>query len=287
MRPGMQRFGEQRALNLGGEMQLAIQARLLGGFAIQPRAFDGRRGFAGNLFERASRRSRHQLPALAAVEIQHPEGPLFALAGGIFEIPDDAQRRAQDVANTEGDGTQMLHRDVAVHQIGDNSLAAGREDFLRNLLARREGLARQRFLAARPRDLELEIPFRARKHDEPAFGACRFNRRVHDEHQHFVEHARRPEAAQPIEQRRQWPEVDHIRAMAGTRVGLIVREKHHLGAAVVPQPDSVSMLQRPLGHLFAVHEGSTARSAISQHETSVIQADDLGVLARHVGAARA
>ena len=71
------------------------------------------------------------------------------------------------------------------------------------------------------------------------------------------------------------------------RVGRIVREEHELGAAASAEPDLVAMPQRPLGDLLVVDERAAARPAILQHEPAVFELNDLGVLARHVGADRA
>src|SRR5262245_25379241 len=47
------------------------------------------------------------------------------------------------------------------------------------------------------------------------------------------------------------------------------------------------MTERPLGDLLIVDERAASRAAILQHERTVIEAYDFGVLARHVGADRA
>ena len=48
-----------------------------------------------------------------------------------------------------------------------------------------------------------------------------------------------------------------------------------------------AMMQRPLGHLFVVHERAAAGPAIPQHEPAVFALNDFRMLARHVGAERA
>jgi hypothetical protein len=67
----------------------------------------------------------------------------------------------------------MLPGRISLAQIGDDPLLSSLEHLLRNLLAGRERLARQCHLAARSRDLELELSFRIREHDEAALGAGR------------------------------------------------------------------------------------------------------------------
>ena len=95
-----------------------------------------------------------------------------------------------------------------------------------------------------------------------------------------------PESAQPIEQRRQRPEIDDARRVARMRLGASSARKIISRAAAASQANLVAMAQRPLGDLLVVDERAASRPAILQHEPSVVQPDDFGVLARHVGADR-
>ena len=187
------------------------------------------------------------------------------------------------MADAERNGPEVLSREIAVQQIRDDALAAGGEHFLWNLLAGGERLSRQRHLAACARDLELELPFRIRQHDEAALGAGGVDGRVHHENQHFIEQARRAQSPQSIEQRRQRPEVDDARGVTGVGVGRVVEQEDHLDAATAAEPDRVAMTERPFRDLIAVDERAAARAAILQYERS-IDLDDFGVLARHIGA---
>ena len=136
----LHRFGKQRALDFGGELQLALHPRLLRRFAIEPRAFDRRRGFSGDRLERAARGARHQLPLLAAVEVQHADRALLGVGARLIEVPHDPQWRAEDVADAQRDGAEMLPGKIALAQVGDDPLVPGLEHLLRNLLARGERL---------------------------------------------------------------------------------------------------------------------------------------------------
>ena len=97
-----------------------------------------------------------QRAALAAVEIQHADDLVGAFLLGAFDVAHQAQRRAEHVADAERDGAGVQLREVAVEQVLDDGLLAGREHGLGNLAAGLEGAARQRDLAARARQLELE-----------------------------------------------------------------------------------------------------------------------------------
>ena len=130
-------------------------------------------------------------------------------------------------------------------------------------------------------------PFAIREHDESALGAGGVDRRVHHEHEHFLEHARRAQPAEPIEQGRQRAKVDDAGRVADMRIGRIVREKNQLGAAAAAEANLVAMAQRPLGNLLVVDERAASRPAILQHEPPVFEPHDFGVLARNVGADRA
>ena len=67
----------------------------------------------------------------------------------------------------------------------------------------------------------------------------------------------------------------------------VVREEHQLRTAAAAQANPVAVPQRPLGDLLVVHERAGSRPAILQHEPPVVEAHDLGMLARHIGADRA
>ena len=100
---------------------------------------------------------RSQRAALAAVEIQHADDLVGALLLGALDVADQAQRRAEHVADAERHGAGVQLRQIAVEQILDDRLLAGGEHRLGNLAAGLERAPRQRDLAARPRQLELEL----------------------------------------------------------------------------------------------------------------------------------
>jgi hypothetical protein len=77
VRARLQRVGQQRPLDFGGQLKLAFDSRLLGGLAVQPALSIAEAAFARDRFERAARRRRHQLALLAAVEIQHADRTLI------------------------------------------------------------------------------------------------------------------------------------------------------------------------------------------------------------------
>ena len=83
-----------------------------------------------------------------------------ALVVGALDVADQPQRRAQHVADAERDRARVQRREVAVEQILDDRLPARREHRFGNLAAGLERAARQRDLAARARQLELEPPSR-------------------------------------------------------------------------------------------------------------------------------
>ena len=141
-------------------------------------------------------------------------------------------------------GVQL--REVAVEQILDDRLLAGREHRLGNLPAGLERPAGQRDLAARARQLELEHLLAVRQHDEAALGAGDLDRRIEHQRQHFVEHAARPERAQPLEQRRHLAQLGRggDRALLHRR-RFVVDEEDDLGVAGLPQPDLVAVRRAP------------------------------------------
>ena len=188
------------------------------------------------------------------------------------------------MADSQRNRAEVLAGKIAVAQVRDNALAPGREHFLRNLLTGRERSSRQCHLAACARDFELELAFRVGEHDEAALGAGGIDGRIHHEHEHFLEHPRRAQPAEAIEERRERPKIDDPRGVALVRLGRLVDEKGHLHAAATAQSNPVAMAERPFGNLFVVDERAAPRPAILQHEAAVVVANDLGMLARHVRA---
>src|SRR5207247_2293046 len=105
-----------------------------------------------------------QVPALPAVEIQDAYAPLRPR-----RILDDAQRRAQDVANAERDRAGVKRRVHLVEQVRDHAVGSGGVDLLWNTLA---GLGRrQRDAAAGTGQAEPQRATRLREKDEPSLGS--------------------------------------------------------------------------------------------------------------------
>ena len=94
--------------------------------------------------------------------------------------------------------------EIAVQQVRHDTNLAGGEDLFGNLAARVEALARQRDLAARARQLHLELGALVRQHDEPALGAGDLDGGVEHERQHFVEHAARAQRAKDSSRLASW-----------------------------------------------------------------------------------
>jgi hypothetical protein len=130
------------------------------------------------------------------------------------------------------------------------------------------------------RRLELELALGVGHHDEAALGLGDVERRVDHERQHLVEHAARPEGAQPVE------DGGHLRQVAGVggrrtkhRRGVLVGQEDDLDVVAVTQADGVAVKQRAFRNLLAVDERPVARRAVPQQIAPGIVADDLGVLA--------
>ena len=145
----------------------------------------------------------------------------------------------------------------------------------------------QRDLAARARQLHLELAALVGEHDEAALGAGHLDGGVEHERQHFVEHAARAERAQALEQR--WPAGGCRRprsADAGRRApaGRILDQEDDVGARRRGRTESDRRgVSGALGDLLAVDERAVARAAIAQH-VGAVDLRDLGVIARDVAA---
>ena len=150
-------FGQQRALDFRGDLQLVLDARLLERFAIEPRVFDRDAGFGRERIERGARMRREQAALFAAVEIQHADVPGIGLHVGAIEIADHAQRNARDVADAELHRAEVDVGEIAVEQVGDDLQLAGRKDFFGNLAAGLEAGARQRDAALGAGQLHFEL----------------------------------------------------------------------------------------------------------------------------------
>ena len=82
----------------------------------------------------------------------------------------NAERRAEDLADPERHGVQVLPHQAVVHQIGEDLFLTCGEHVARNLVASLEQLPGERHSAARPSNREFELARRACQHDKPAFG---------------------------------------------------------------------------------------------------------------------
>jgi hypothetical protein len=144
----------------------------------------------------------------------------------------------------------------------------------------------QRDTAAPPGDLELQDVVGAGQHDEAALGAGHFERRIHHQREHVVEHAARPQGAKALEQRRYLPQVAHGRRRVLVRrflVRLILEQEHELRAAAPAQAHEVAVFQGMLGDGLAVHVGAVPGAAVAQDVLAAVERD-LGVVARDVAA---
>ena len=167
---------------------------------------------------------------------------------GALDVAHEPQRRAQHVADAERHRARVQRREVAVEQVLDDRLLAGREDLLGNLAARLERPARQRDLAARPRQLELEraAPASASMM-KPRSAPVTSMRRVEHERQHLVEHAARPERAQPFEQRAIWRRSPAAAAGDRGSPGRSSFEETTSAAPIAAELDAVAVLEHALG----------------------------------------
>jgi hypothetical protein len=230
---------------------------------------------------------------LAAVEIEDADRLLLAALFEPLDVAHQAQRRAQHMTNPERDRAGMQLREVAVEQVFDDGFLPGGEDRLGNLPAGREGLARQRQLAARPRELEFELPAFA-QHDEAALGAGHLDGRIDDQREDIVENAARAERAQTLEQSRHVADFAH----GGDRAPLLRRrviadEEDDLRVVGLAQLDLVAVREHLLVGPLAVDERAEPRRAVAEAKDAVL-GDDFRVHARnartrnaHVGLAAA
>ena len=168
---------------------------------------------------------------------------------GPVEVAHEAQRRAEHVADAERHRAPVVLGQVVVEQVGHDLQLAGREHLFGDLAAGVEAVARQGDAAARPRQLQLELPVVAGQHDEAALGAGDVDGRVEHQRQHLVEHAARAERAQPFEQRRHLADVADRRAgrRRARRLPARIGQEHHLGAAAAAELDPVAVRQPMLG----------------------------------------
>ena len=273
------RLGQQRLLDLGRDPHLLLHLALLEGLAIEPGVLDGDGGLGGQRLEGRAGGARQQRAFLAAVQIQHPDALFLGLLIGAIQVPHQAQRRAQHVADTQRHGAHVHVGQVAVEQVGDDLLLPRREHLFGNLAAGLELLARQGQASAAAGDLELQLAAGVGQHDEAALGAGDLERRVHHQGQHLVEHAPRAQGAKPFEQRRDLAQVAHrggrvpIAGRAAGRLRGVLQQEHHLGAAAAPQANQIGMLERVLGDAFAVDIRPVAAATVAQDEGAVFRGD--------------
>jgi len=138
-------------LNRRGDLELLLELRLVERLAVEPRVLDRERRFGAERLERGLRRRRFQRATVAAVEIEDADDLVGAPLLGALDVAHEAQRRAEHLPDAERDGARVELREVAVEQILDDLLLAGREHLFRNLAARVERPARQRDVPARAR----------------------------------------------------------------------------------------------------------------------------------------
>jgi hypothetical protein len=98
---------------------------------------------------------------------------------------------------------------------------AGREHLLRDFAADLNVSFRERHLADSPGQLHLQDARRIRQHDEPAFGACGIDGRIHHERQHLFEDVAGTHVAQRFQQHRDTAQI----ASCGSR-HVIVGRRH-------------------------------------------------------------
>ena len=144
MAAGLLRLGQERALNLGGELQILLEPRLFRRLAVQARAFDGGRGLGRERFERPLGRRRQQSSSFPAVQIQHTDRPLRRAPHPAGPRSEREKGRTEDVADAERQRAHVLPRQAVVRQIHEHLLLPRGEDLLRNLPARLEDLAGER-----------------------------------------------------------------------------------------------------------------------------------------------
>ena len=139
----------------------------------------------------------------------------------------------------------------------------------------------------RARQLELELFLAVGEHDEAALGAGDVDRRVEHEREHFVEHASRPERAQPFEQRRHLPQLGRRRNRAALdRRRFAVDEEHDLGVARLSEANLIAVREHFLARPVAVDVRAEARLLVADHVPAVL-GRNLGMHARDVGAGQA
>src|SRR5207302_3762448 len=278
---------QQRLLNRGGDLQLLLELRFVERFAVEPRVLDCQRRFGRQRLERRLRRRRPQRAALAAVEVQHANELLGDFLLDALDVPDQPQRRAEHVADAERDGAGVLRGEIAVEEIFDDRLLPRREHRLGNLAARLERPSRQRYLAARARQLELELLLAVGEHAEAALGAGDVDRRVEHGRGTFAEHASRPERAQPFEQRRHLSQLGRRRNRAALdRRRFAVDEEHDLGVARLSEANLIAVREHFLARPVAVDVRAEARLLVADHVPAVL-GRNLGMHARDVGAGQA
>ena len=152
---------QQRALNLGRDLELLFELRLVERLAVEPGVLDRQGGFGRQRFERRPRRGGSERRALAAVEIQHADRLVLGLVVGPLDVADEPERHAQHVADAERHRPAVKRRQLVVQQVLDDEILAGGEDLLGNLAARGERAPRQGDLSARAGQRELERARRA------------------------------------------------------------------------------------------------------------------------------
>ena len=278
---------QQRLLNGRGDLQLLLELRSLDRFTVQPRVFDRDRRFRAERLERRPRRRRPQRAALAAVEIQHADDFVGAPLIGALHVAHQAQRRAQHVADAERHGAGVQLRQIAVEQILDDRLLAGGEHGFGNLAARLERAARQRDLAARARELELELPCglasMMKPRSAPVTSMAESSTSVSTSSSTRPD----PSARSPSEQAGHVPDLAGCRDRAALlRRRFVAEEEDDFRVVGLAQADAIAMHERVLGGPLAVDERAEARLAVAQAAHAVL-GDDFGVQAGHARALHA
>ena len=216
-----------------------------------------------------------------AVQVEDSNHLVLGVLLGPLHVADEAQRRAQDVADAKRNCAHVLARVGAVLEVLDNPLRARGEDALGDLPAGLERPARQGHPPLGASQLEVEPALVVGEHDEAALGARDVDRRVEHQCQHVVEHPSGPECAQPFEQTRHVAQSGCGRERgAGARDVRVADEKDNLGVVRLAQADQVAMRQHVFGRAFPIDECAELGLAIAQPAHLIVH-DDLRVVPGH------
>ena len=215
---------QQRLLNLRRCAQFLINLGLLHRLAIEASVLDRRGRFRCQRLER-HRSGRGESAALLAVEIQHANVGAGAGILRTLNIAHKSQRQTQHVSDAERHGLRVRLRQISFEQVGHDLQLTGGEDLLRNLPTGLE-VGRLDETAARvARHAHLERSPLVGQHDEPALGACRLDRGVENDGEHFVEYTLGPHRPERGEQRRHLSELtDRADPAVFTRPALVDEE---------------------------------------------------------------